>query len=58
MRGWTEPGASARRPRLLLTANATTIHVMTCVNLTDLPMVVRVPPRALGPVDGSRRQRY
>lgn len=31
----------------------TTVYVMMCVDLTDGPMVVQVPPRALGPVDDA-----
>ena len=34
-------------------ANTTTVYVLMCVNLKDGPMVVRVPPRALGPVDDA-----
>ena len=38
---------------LFLTANTTTVYVLMCVNLKDGPMVVRVPPRALGPADDA-----
>ena len=38
---------------LFLTANTTTIYVVLCVDLKDGPMVVRVPPRVLGPVDDA-----
>ena len=36
---------------LFLTPNTTTVYVLMCVNLKDGPMVVRVPPRTLGPVE-------
>lgn len=49
--GITEQLMDARS--LFLTANATTVYVLMCVNLNDGPMVVRVPPRALGPVDDA-----
>lgn len=38
---------------LFLTPNTTTVYVLMCVNLKDEPMVVRVPPRVLGPVDDA-----
>ena len=38
---------------LFLTANTTTVYVVMCVDLKDGPMVVRVPPRVLGPVDDA-----
>jgi len=38
---------------LFLTANTTTVYVTTCVDLKDGPVVVRVPPRVLGPVDDA-----
>ncbi len=38
---------------LFLTANTTTVYVVFCVDLKDGPMVVRVPPRVLGPVDDA-----
>jgi hypothetical protein len=38
---------------LFLTANTTTIYAMSCIDLKDGPMVVRVPPRVLGPVDDA-----
>jgi hypothetical protein len=38
---------------LFLTANTTTVYAMFCVDLKDGPMVVRVPPRVLGPVDDA-----
>jgi hypothetical protein len=38
---------------LFLTPNTTTVYTMFCVDLTDGPMVVRVPPRVLGPVDDA-----
>ena len=49
--GITEQLMDARS--LFLTANTTTVYVMMCVNLNDGPVVVRVPPRALGPVDDA-----
>jgi hypothetical protein len=49
--GITEQLMDARS--LFLTANSTTVYVLQCVNLKDGPMVVRVPPRALGPVDDA-----
>jgi hypothetical protein len=49
--GITEQLMDARS--LFLTANSTTVYVLMCVNLKDGPMVVRVPPRALGPVDDA-----
>jgi hypothetical protein len=38
---------------LFLTANTTTVYVTMCVDLKDGPVVVRVPPRVLGPVDDA-----
>jgi len=38
---------------LFLTANTTTVYTMFCVDLKNGPMVVRVPPRVLGPVDDA-----
>ncbi|MCB1823562.1 MAG: DUF1214 domain-containing protein [Candidatus Competibacteraceae bacterium] len=38
---------------LFLTANTTTVYVTLCIDLKDGPMVVRVPPRVLGPVDDA-----
>jgi hypothetical protein len=38
---------------LFLTANTTTVYALFCVDLKDGPMVVRVPPRVLGPVDDA-----
>jgi hypothetical protein len=38
---------------LFLTANTTTVYVMMCIDLKDGPIVVRVPPRVLGPVDDA-----
>jgi hypothetical protein len=49
--GITEQLMDARS--LFLTANTTTVYVLMCVNLKDEPVVVRVPPRALGPVDDA-----
>jgi hypothetical protein len=49
--GITEQLMDART--LFLTPNTTTVYVLMCVNLNAGPMVVRVPPRALGPVDDA-----
>ncbi len=49
--GITEQLMDARS--LFLTPNTTTVYVLMCVDLKDGPMVVRVPPRALGPVDDA-----
>jgi hypothetical protein len=38
---------------LFLTPNTTVVYVWLCVNLKDGPMVVRVPPRVLGPTDDA-----
>jgi len=38
---------------LFLTANTTTVYAVFCVDLKDGPMVVRVPPMVLGPVDDA-----
>jgi len=38
---------------LFLTANTTTVYTLFCVDLKNGPMVVRVPPRVLGPVDDA-----
>jgi hypothetical protein len=38
---------------LFLTANTTTVYVLLCADLKDGPVVVRVPPRVLGPVDDA-----
>lgn len=38
---------------LFLTPNTTTIYVMSCIDLKDGPMVARVPPRVLGPIDDA-----
>ncbi len=49
--GITEELFDARS--LFLTPNTTTVYTMLCVDLKDGPMVVRVPPRVLGPVDDA-----
>jgi hypothetical protein len=49
--GITEQLMDARS--LFLTPNTTTVYVLMCVNLKEGPMVVRVPPGALGPVDDA-----
>ena len=38
---------------LFLTPNTITIYVFTCMNLKDGPIVLRVPPRVLGPIDDA-----
>jgi hypothetical protein len=38
---------------LFLTANTTTVYVTLCIDVKDGPMVVRIPPRVLGPVDDA-----
>ncbi|WP_296810703.1 DUF1214 domain-containing protein [Thiocapsa sp.] len=38
---------------LFLTANTTTVYTMACLDLNDEPMVLRVPPRVLGPIDDA-----
>jgi LysM repeat protein len=38
---------------LFLTANTTTVYTFFCLDLNAGPMVVRVPPRILGPVDDA-----
>jgi hypothetical protein len=49
--GITEDLLDARS--LFLTTNTTTVYTMACLNLKDGPMVLRVPPRVLGPVDDA-----
>jgi len=49
--GITEQLMDARS--LFLTANTTTVYVLLCANLNDGPVAIRVPPRALGPVDDA-----
>jgi hypothetical protein len=38
---------------LFLTPNSTTVYVLMCLDLTDGPVVVEVPPGVLGPVDDA-----
>ncbi len=38
---------------LFLTANTTTVYVLLSINLKDGPMIVRVPPGVLGPVNDA-----
>lgn len=38
---------------LFLTANTTTVYTMGCMDLKNGPVVLRVPPRVLGPVDDA-----
>jgi len=38
---------------LFLTPNTTTVYVMMCLDLKNGPMVLRVPPKVLGPVDDA-----
>jgi hypothetical protein len=47
--GMTEHLMDARS--LFLTANTTTVYAFFCADLKEGPVVVRVPPRVLGPVD-------
>lgn len=49
--GMTEGLMDARS--LFLTANTTTVYTFFCIDLADGPVVVRVPPRVLGPVDDA-----
>lgn len=49
--GITEELMDARS--LFLTPNATTVYNFFCVDLKDGPVVVEVPPNALGPVDDA-----
>ncbi len=49
--GMTESLMDART--LFLTANTTTPYVLACFNLNAGPVVVEVPPGALGPVDDA-----
>jgi len=49
--GITEDLLDARS--LFLTPNTTTVYVFACVSLKDGPMVLKVPPRVLGPVDDA-----
>ncbi len=49
--GMTEQLMDARS--LFLTPNTTTVYTFFCVNLNEGPVVVRVPPRVLGPVDDA-----
>jgi hypothetical protein len=38
---------------LFLTANTTTVYVISCIDLKDGPIVMQVPPRVLGPADDA-----
>ncbi len=49
--GITEDLLDARS--LFLTPNTTTVYTLFCIDLKDGPIVVRVPPRVLGPVDDA-----
>ncbi|MCB8881577.1 DUF1254 domain-containing protein [Acidisoma cellulosilytica] len=49
--GVTEDLMDARS--LFLTANATTVYGFTCLDLTQGPVVVQVPPNVLGPADDA-----
>jgi hypothetical protein len=49
--GITEDLLDARS--LFLTPNTTTVYVMSCLDLKDGPVVLRVPPRVLGPIDDA-----
>jgi len=49
--GMTESLMDART--LFLTPNTTTVYGFTCMDLKGEPIVLRVPPRVLGPVDDA-----
>jgi len=49
--GITEDLMDARS--LFLTPNATTVYNFACIDLKDGPVVVEIPPNALGPVDDA-----
>lgn len=49
--GMTESLMDARS--LFLTPNTTTVYGFACLDLKDGPMVLRVPPKVLGPVDDA-----
>jgi hypothetical protein len=49
--GITEDLVDARS--LFLTPNTTTVYTLFCVDVKDGPVVVRVPPRVLGPMDDA-----
>lgn len=49
--GITEDLLDARS--LFLTANTTTVYNFACLDLKDGPVVLRVPPKVLGPVDDA-----
>jgi hypothetical protein len=51
--GITEDLLDARS--LFLPPNTTTVYVFTCLDLKDEPIVLEVPPAALGPVAGAVR---
>ena len=38
---------------LFLTPNTTTVYVVSCIDLNEGPMVMRVPPQVLGPIDDA-----
>ena len=38
---------------LFLTANTTTVYTLFCIDVKNEPIVVRIPPRVLGPVDDA-----
>ncbi|HIK46247.1 MAG TPA: DUF1254 domain-containing protein [Leptolyngbyaceae cyanobacterium M65_K2018_010] len=38
---------------LFLTPNTTTVYTLGCIDLKDGPVVLRVPPRVLGPIDDA-----
>ncbi|MFM7448560.1 MAG: DUF1254 domain-containing protein [Leptolyngbyaceae cyanobacterium] len=38
---------------LFLTPNTTTVYTMGCIDLKDEPVVLRVPPQVLGPIDDA-----
>jgi hypothetical protein len=49
--GMTESLMDARS--LFLTPNTTTVYTFLCIDLKDGPIVLRVPPKVLGPVDDA-----
>jgi len=54
--GITENLMDARS--LFLTPNSTTVYNFFCVDLKDGPVVVEIPPNALGPVDDAYFHRH
>ena len=52
--GITETFFDARQ--LVVTPNTTTVYVMTCLDLSQGPMVLQTPPGVLGPVDDANQR--